>query len=52
MGVHNLWKVLAKGGAVQSLDGSRPGEHSAIVDAVSASLCHHSAVRLDGLHSC
>lgn len=42
MGVQNLWKALAKGDAVQQLDGSRPGEHAAIVQAVE-----HKVVAVD-----
>lgn len=34
MGVQNLWKALAKGDAVQTLNGSKPGEHSQITEAV------------------
>jgi hypothetical protein len=42
MGVQNLWKALAKGDAVQSFDGSKPGEHAAIVEAVE-----HKVVAVD-----
>ena len=34
MGVQNLWKALSKGGAVEALEGSQPGHHARIVEAV------------------